>query len=190
MFNRIIKKLTKIVEKKVEVNVFVLMSLFLVAVLVGSMITKHNYSVWEFIRNQRGNMIIGISTGLISGLILTDYFRKIDKDIEMQKLLNEVVMDLISIRYSLSDGFKGSNYEKLMDIIKYNRRFFYGELKKYKLDPEMKKLINIASEIPSDIHQAILMHKSLKEDYVKKTEIKLFSLAGAIRFYPNCKYEP
>lgn len=62
-----------------NLNIVIYIIIAIIFFLVGSILTKHNSSLVGFIMNQRGNILIGIMTGIISSVIISEIYKNIEE---------------------------------------------------------------------------------------------------------------
>jgi uncharacterized protein YneF (UPF0154 family) len=121
---------------------------FIVGILTGSYITRHDNSLSVFLLNQRANIIIALLTGVISGYVVSLYFDSKQKKLESKEFVRLFKNYLIIFKRGIID-FLESDIPSVFEQYPIGENTFGVSFDKYEgyISEEMKPLIKKALEI-------------------------------------------
>ncbi|HEY8889266.1 MAG TPA: hypothetical protein VIM70_03290 [Clostridium sp.] len=139
-------------------NIFLYCIIAIVFFIFGSLLTMHNTNFVTFIMMQRGNIIIGIITGIISSTIISQFYKNNEKK----------RTELLEFQNNKQE------YEKFLGVIR-------NEIELYKDNDDKLPLIRILNE--PHWYNGFKEENLLEED--KNNLVKAFELLKELQTYLN-----
>lgn len=139
--------------------------------------TLHSNSFTNFLIRERTNIIISFFTGIVSGLVVSQYFSSIQKRIDTHDYIKTLIDKLIFIKNGINEYFKYSSESSLEEYLAKDNSINRG-FHKYKRYMD-KNMLNFVKKAVECRNNSELTYKNIKrslkaiEEFEKDiTEIK------------------